>query len=226
MTQMTQILKIPESFLSTRTKENFREKTGKASFPSLDTPANRNISTHERAAAYVASIPAAVSGQGGHVQTFSVARSLAHGFALPPADAWPILMAYGARCLPPWSIDDLRHKLADAEKPTGHPKPKGHLLKNAAPFGVRTVSLPHRETPRPVPTFPATIGRISLPADLVIRKRGEVPPDPAAELAPVGWCSECWWTWSRALRPGSCICTGDVAIRPGHPKKAMKPAKP
>jgi len=41
--------------------------------------------------------------------------------------------------------------------------------------------------------------------------------------APAGYCNECWWTWSRALRPGSCICSGDVAVRPGGPKLPRNP---
>ena len=241
MTKMTKTIKIPKSFSKRVSREHFREKSTKTSFPSSSTSTNGSIPALDRAAAYVARIPAAVSGEGGHDQTFAVACSLAHGFALPPADALPILLGCGARCQPPWSKEELRHKLADAEKLTRHPKPKGHLMKQAAPPGIRTASLPSRETSPPVPTSPAIIGQISLPPDLIIRKRGESPPDAAtnpipeviasmqiekpipAHLrpAPEGECNTCHHYWGKSLLSGHCICTGDVAIRPGHPKKAI-----
>jgi hypothetical protein len=81
----------------------------------------------ERAAAYVANMPSAISGQGGHQATFAVASALIHGFALYEEQAWPIMCEYNARCQPPWSEAELRHKLADAAKLTRHPKLRGHL---------------------------------------------------------------------------------------------------
>ena len=82
----------------------------------------------DRVRRYVEKMPAAISGSGGHDATFAVARTLIHGFALPEAVAWPILCEYNARCQPPWSERELRHKLADAGKLTKPIKPRGHLL--------------------------------------------------------------------------------------------------
>ena len=82
----------------------------------------------DRVRRYVEKMPAAISGSGGHDATFAVARTLIHGFALPEAVAWPILCEYNARCQPPWSERELRHKLADAGKLTKPSKPRGHLL--------------------------------------------------------------------------------------------------
>ncbi len=70
-----------------------------------------------RARAYVQRIDPAVSGSGGHAQTFAAARALAgfirqHG--LSRSDAWSILAEYNARCDPPWAERDLEHKLDDA----------------------------------------------------------------------------------------------------------------
>jgi hypothetical protein len=45
----------------------------------------------DRARAYVAKVPGAVAGQGGHDQTFSVACSLVNGFALNPIGNPPAL---------------------------------------------------------------------------------------------------------------------------------------
>jgi hypothetical protein len=73
-----------------------------------------------RAAAYVATIEGAVSGQGGHNKTFRVCCKLTHspprGFGLSAEQAWPILLAFNARCSPEWSVRELRHKLDDARK--------------------------------------------------------------------------------------------------------------
>jgi hypothetical protein len=80
----------------------------------------------ERAAAYVAAMPPAISGQGGHQATFAVASALIHGFALSEEQAWPIC-EYNARSSPPWNETELRHKLADAFNLTRHPQPRGYL---------------------------------------------------------------------------------------------------
>jgi hypothetical protein len=81
----------------------------------------------DRARGYVAAMPEAISGQGGHQATFAVAVALIHGFALSDDQAWPIFCEYNSRCSPPWSEPELRHKLADAGKLTRHPHPRGHL---------------------------------------------------------------------------------------------------
>jgi len=71
------------------------------------------VSVYERAARYLATIPGAVSGQGGHAQTFKAALAIA-GFDLPASDAWQLAMEYNARCSPPWTEKELRRKLDDA----------------------------------------------------------------------------------------------------------------
>lgn len=83
-------------------------------------------STLERARAYVAKIPGAVSGSGGHNQTFVAATTLVQGFALDEADAWPLLAEYNQRCSPPWSERELRHKLTSAMQ-SASVKPHGYL---------------------------------------------------------------------------------------------------
>lgn len=74
-------------------------------------PVERRV---ERARRYLARVPPAVSGSGGDRLTFYVACVLAVGFALPPEEAWPLLVEYSGRCLPPWSERELRHKLGCA----------------------------------------------------------------------------------------------------------------
>ena len=46
----------------------------------------------DRAKAYVAKCPPAVSGNGGHNSAFTVACALVHGFDLPQSDAWTCLL--------------------------------------------------------------------------------------------------------------------------------------
>jgi P4 family phage/plasmid primase-like protien len=79
----------------------------------------------ERARRYVAKMDPAVSGQGGHDQTFKVACVLIVGFGLSQDEAWPLLVESNDRCQPAWTESELRHKLTDAGK---QPGPRGHLL--------------------------------------------------------------------------------------------------
>jgi hypothetical protein len=72
-------------------------------------------------------MPSGISGQGGHQATFDVAVALIHGFDIDDAPAWQILSEFNQRCDPPWSDRELQHKLADAQKLTRHPMPRGYL---------------------------------------------------------------------------------------------------
>lgn len=80
------------------------------------------------ARAYLAKLPTAVSGAGGHPATYRAASILANGFDLPWNDAWELLQEWNtSHCSPPWSEKDLRHKLNDAfVRP--HERPKGWLV--------------------------------------------------------------------------------------------------
>ncbi|MCA9668097.1 MAG: hypothetical protein KC503_21005 [Myxococcales bacterium] len=79
----------------------------------------------ERARKYIARCPSAVSGQGGHQQTFLVALHLARGFDLSDSDAWDLLVEYNRRCEPEWSERELRHKLESAQNADAE---RGYLL--------------------------------------------------------------------------------------------------
>lgn len=97
----------------------------------------------ERARDYLARVPGAVSGQGGHNATFHAACVLVNGFGLSTSEAMPLLMEWNASCCrPPWSEAELRHKLASAEK-AHHQKPRGHLLSDGSrPTAFRPLSTP------------------------------------------------------------------------------------
>lgn len=81
-----------------------------------------------RAQAYLSRAEPAVEGQGGSQTCFRVACALVHGFSLTDEEAMEAVASWNATCSPPWSDKELRHKLSDARKHTGHPKPRGHLL--------------------------------------------------------------------------------------------------
>ena len=67
----------------------------------------------ERCRKYVAKMPAAVSGQGGHDGTFAVA-CVCFKFGLTDGEAAEVLSDFNGRCEPPWSEVELQHKLSSA----------------------------------------------------------------------------------------------------------------
>jgi hypothetical protein len=73
----------------------------------------------ERARRWIAKMPTAISGQGGHAATFHVACVLVQGFAMTVDEALPLMCEYNKRCLPPWSERELRHKLEGAATKSG-----------------------------------------------------------------------------------------------------------
>jgi KaiC/GvpD/RAD55 family RecA-like ATPase len=74
-----------------------------------------NTTAADRARAYVAMMPAAISGAGGHVATFNVARKL-RDFGLNQQTALTVLREYNSRCEPPWSEGELQHKIEQGFK--------------------------------------------------------------------------------------------------------------
>src|SRR5262249_30386570 len=82
----------------------------------------------DRARAYVAKLPPAVSGEHGHNATFVAAIAVVHGFGLSEDDALRVLLdEFNPRCQPPWDEAELRHKARDAIG-AKHDKPRGHLF--------------------------------------------------------------------------------------------------
>jgi hypothetical protein len=95
--------------------------------------ASARPSVEERAIAYLAKLPPAISGQGGHARTLDAARAVVYGFDLGPEVGYRLLAdRYNSRCEPPWSEAELRHKCAEAARvPYG--KPRGWLLNEERP---------------------------------------------------------------------------------------------
>jgi hypothetical protein len=79
--------------------------------PSNESYAHRLV----RAERYVAAMPGAISGSGGHATTFKAAVVLVRGFALDSEDAFRLLRdVHNVQCAPPWNERELRHKVRQA----------------------------------------------------------------------------------------------------------------
>lgn len=92
----------------------------------------------ERARKYIALIPGAVSGQGGHPATFRVSCVLVKGFGLADGDAYRLLCEFNQRCEPPWSERELQHKIKEARKQPG----EENYLRHALPEHWDAIDLP------------------------------------------------------------------------------------
>ncbi|MEJ7728198.1 MAG: VapE domain-containing protein [Polyangiaceae bacterium] len=106
----------------------------------------------KRATAYMATLPPAISGSGGHDQTFDAARRLVGWMAkgLAESDAWRLLVDYNATCQPPWSEKELEHKFAGAKGATKVPD-----FEDRAPPGRAAPSPPPPAASAPPPDGPA-----------------------------------------------------------------------
>jgi len=101
-----------------------------------------------RAEAYLDRVPPAISGSGGHGQTYAAATAMVHGFGLDADAAFRLLWdRYNPRCDPPWTEKELRHKVSDAaSKP--HDRPHG-WLRDAGPVEASDVDLSGFDPERP-----------------------------------------------------------------------------
>lgn len=71
----------------------------------------------DRARRYLERMPGAISGSGGHRSTFAAAVALVRGFGLEPDDALRLLVEiHNPLCAPPWSEQELRHKVRQASQ--------------------------------------------------------------------------------------------------------------
>jgi predicted P-loop ATPase len=82
----------------------------------------------KRARAYLETIPGAIEGQKGSVHTFKTAAHVVRGFDLPPDVAYDLLAEiHNPRCVPPWSEDELRRKVAEVWSKASDPPRGAHL---------------------------------------------------------------------------------------------------
>lgn len=99
----------------------------------------------DRARKYLERIDPAVSGQGGHNVTFRAACVLVLGFALSLDEAYGVLAEWNQACQPPWSEQELRHKVESANKQPGE---RGYL-RDAKPEQWNSIPIPSYQAPAP-----------------------------------------------------------------------------
>lgn len=116
-------------------------------FPDADTGPSQDFRSAgavlDRARKYVAKMPPAVSGHGGHNQTFRVACVLVLGFELSQDEALELLRDYNQTCQPPWTDKELLHKIQSASQQQGE---RGYL-RNASPERWNSISVPKYQAP-------------------------------------------------------------------------------
>lgn len=79
-----------------------------------------------RACAFLQHADPAIAGQHGDRQTFRLCCRIVRGFALDDDEAMRALAEWNARCVPPWTEEELREKVANARR-YGR-EPEGGLL--------------------------------------------------------------------------------------------------
>lgn len=129
------------------------------SAPTTPTTAD-TASVIDRVRAYLDKTPPAIEGQHGDEHTFKVCCRITRGFGLSPADAWPLLLEWNARCQPPWSERDLQAKLDSAAR------------YGREPIGAR------RDTPPARPTSGHNVHRSERTAE----RRAEQHDEPARTI--------------------------------------------
>jgi putative DNA primase/helicase len=97
-----------------------------------DCPVQLPADIGDRAKKYLTKIPPAVSGAGGHDQTFHAACVLVQGFSLERETALSLLREWNQTCQPPWSERELTHKIDSALKQPGE---RGYLIGDDRPSG-------------------------------------------------------------------------------------------
>jgi KaiC/GvpD/RAD55 family RecA-like ATPase len=102
----------------------------------------------DRARKYLAKMPPAVSGSGGHDRAFHAACVLVCGFSLKPDEAMQVMREWSQTCQPPWTERELQHKVDDAGKQPGE---RGYL-RNANEHAWKHL---HHKTENYKPTKPA-----------------------------------------------------------------------
>ncbi len=146
----------------------------------------------ERGRTYVATIPSAIAGNGGHNTTFHVACVLVKGFELSDSDAMAVISEWNSSCDPPWSEPELKHKIESARKASG----ETGYLRNAKPDRyTHLIDEKQKAIPANVGTYPLKHGANGPSADNrteVLPKTEEFMPFPLERLPPVlrDFCTE------------------------------------
>ncbi|QJX01249.1 DnaB-like helicase C-terminal domain-containing protein [Frigoriglobus tundricola] len=161
----------------------------------------------DRARKYLAKVPPAVSGQGGHNATYRAACVLVLGFELSDTDATALLLEWNTNCQPPWSQKDIERKVREAKKASGE---RGYL-RNVPLANWDTVRVPAYKAPEPK-SAPRTT-TLAAAADRFIEGLKSGPPPLVGTSVP-----ELDYALGGGLAFGEMVIFGG---RPSHAKSAV-----
>ena len=116
-----------------RKRESIRQESRplQTGLPSLSSVPSGGVDVLDRARKYLATCAPSIQGENGSGACIHAAHALVVGFALDDDTAYALLSGeYNARCVPPWSEKELRHKIESARR--NPRKPLGYL-RNASP---------------------------------------------------------------------------------------------
>lgn len=150
---------------------------------------------YRRAEACLAKTAVSVSGQGGHDAAFHAAMLAVEGFGLSVEEAFSVMQGWNARCSPPWSDRELRHKINDALKLARNP---GHMLAQSPPVKAGASTVPYT-------------GPEQVPDD------GEVEDDATATDL-ISLNSSITWLWPGWIQKGTLTA---LAAEPGVGKTRL-----
>jgi hypothetical protein len=105
LVSIDQLKPFPEDFIPERKEDDRRP-----------VEADDDLARIFRARAWLKKRDPAISGQRGHLQMIKTCRAMFAMFGLTEDQAFPLILEYNDRCVPPFSDKELRHKLADAAK--------------------------------------------------------------------------------------------------------------
>jgi hypothetical protein len=102
--------------------------------PKKSKPSNQS-SMIVRASRYLATMDPAIQGEAGSVACLKAALAMIKGFGLSKGAAFDLLTnEYNHRCVPPWSDQELWHKINSADESTE--LPEGYLLTDDSPDAI------------------------------------------------------------------------------------------
>ncbi len=139
-----------------------------APIPEPPRVANDN-DAEKRASAYLAKMPASISGSGGHAALWNAALAMVQGFGLPSHSALRLIrQEFNPRCQPAWSDRELEHKVADAASKSK--LPNGYKLDERRDFETFVATRAPESKP------PAEIRSVRELLDAVVTKAESSTP--------------------------------------------------
>src|SRR5262249_19509078 len=101
---------------------------------SVAPPGQSDSHVEHMAVAWLKKRAAAISGKDGHTKTLLTAGTLGRGFLLDRYTCRYLLMTHWNRmCQPPWSREELEHKLDEVENHWNDTRPDGWMLREKPP---------------------------------------------------------------------------------------------